>query len=357
MSRTSRIAAAATALPEHRYSQREITAAFADVVLPSGSDRRLLHRLHAAAGVSYRHLALPLDDYVTLAGFGAANDAFIRIGLDLGERAVRAALEQAGVEAGDVDLLLFTSVTGLAAPSLDTRLVARLGLRPDVRRIPMFGLGCAAGAAGIARLHDFVRGDPDAVAVLLSVELCSLTWQRDDTSMANLVASGLFGDAAAAAVVVGERRAAELGTRGPRVVASRSRVYPETERLLGMDVGGSGLRVVLAAGVADAVEDGVGLEVMAFLEDHGLKTADIVTWLAHPGGPKVLEAMSRSLDLPDGALERTRRSLDSVGNLSSASVLHVLEDALSAPTPAAGSPALMLAMGPGFASEAVLLQW
>jgi alkylresorcinol/alkylpyrone synthase len=353
----SRIVSAAPALPPHRYDQQALTDAFADVVLPAGEDRRLLERLHAATSVEQRHLALPIEAYAELDGFGAANDAFISVGTDLGEAAVRDALSQVGLLADEVDLLMVTSVTGIAAPSLDARLVPRLGLRRDVKRLPVFGLGCVAGAAGIARLHDLVAGDPDAVAVLLSVELCSLTVQHDDTSMANLVGSGLFGDGAAAVVLLGERRAAALGLTGPQVRATRSRFYPDTERVMGWDIGGSGFRIVLAASVADVVEEHLGHDVTAFLGDHELKIDDVARWVAHPGGPKVLHAMARTLGLPPGALDRTWRSLARVGNLSSASVLHVLADTLAEPAPASGAHGVLLAMGPGFCSELVLLRW
>lgn len=354
----TRVLSVAPVLPPHSYDQQTLTDAFAEVVLPAGADRRVLDRLHEATGVRRRHLALPLEAYAGLEGFGAANDAFIQVGAELGERAIRAALATAALQPADVDLVMTTTVTGVAAPSLDARLVQRLGLRPDVRRIPVFGLGCVAGAAGVARVHDLLAGDPDGVAVLLAVELCSLTIQRDDTSMANLVGSGLFGDGAAAVVLVGERRAAAMGRpAAPRVVSTRSRFYPDTERVMGWDIGGSGFRIVLDASVADVVETNLGPDVTAFLDDHDLKVDDMTTWVAHPGGPKVLHAMERALGLPPGALDLTWRSLERVGNLSSVSVLHVLADTLAGPPPAAGSFGLMLAMGPGFCSEMVLLQW
>lgn len=358
----SRIAAVSAVLPPHTYPQTLITEAFADLVLPRGNGRVVLERLHEATGVRTRHLALPLPDYLALDGFGAANDAFIRVGTDLGERAVAQAVQQAGLTPGDVDLLMTTSVTGIAAPSLDARLVPRLGLRPDVKRIPIFGLGCVAGAAGVARVHDYLRGDPDGVAVLLSVELCSLTVQPDDDSMPNLVASGLFGDGAAAVVMVGERRAERMGlVEGPsaavQVLASRSRFYPGTERVMGWDIGASGFRIVLAASVADVVEEHLGEDVRGFLEDYDLKTLDIARWVAHPGGPKVLHAMRRALDVPEEAFAVTWRSLAAVGNLSSASVLHVLAETLSSPRPEAGEHGLLMAMGPGFCAELVLLRW
>lgn len=321
-----------------------------------GERRHLLERFHAASGVESRHLVLPLDEYGKLDGFGAANDAYLRFAVEFGAEATRVALDAAGLEPADVDVLMTVSVTGIGAPSVDARLVAALGLRPDVRRVPVFGLGCVAGAAGLARLHDILAGDPDGVAVLLAAEACSLTVQRDDVSAANLVASALFGDGIGAVVLAGDARARRLGAGGPRVMATRSRLYPDTERVMGWDVGGSGFRIVLAASVADVVESHLGEDVSEFLRDNGLRVADVESWVAHPGGPKVLDATARALGLADGELSAARRSLATVGNLSSASVLHVLGWTLAHPPPP-GSPGLMLAMGPGFCSELVLLRW
>lgn len=355
----SHVVSVAPALPEHRYPQHEITEMFAELVLPPSADQSLLRRFHSSAGVEQRHLALPLEDYRNLTSFGQANDAFIEVGLELAEQAVRSALEQAHLAASEVDLLLVTSVTGVAAPSLDARLVGRLGLRPDVKRLPVFGLGCVAGAAGVARLHDYLQGHPAGVAVLVSVELCSLTVQRDDASTANLVASGLFGDGATAVVMTGRDRAPAAGTpgAGPEVIATRSRMYPDTERVMGWDVGGTGFRIVLAASVADVVRANLEKDVAGFLADQGLSIDDVARWVSHPGGPKVLEAVQDALTLPDGALRHAWESLRQVGNLSSSSVLHVLAATLQDTTPAAGQHGLLLAMGPGFCAELVLLRW
>jgi alkylresorcinol/alkylpyrone synthase len=357
----SAVAGVRAVLPGHVHRQEDITAQLGEVVLGRHAQRSekvaLLRRLHQAAGVRTRHLALPLERYADLGGFGASNDVFIEEGTHLGERAVREALDAAGLEPADVDMVMTTSVTGIAAPSLDARLVGRLGLRPDVKRVPIFGLGCVAGAAGIARLHDYLEGHPDDVAVLLSVELCSLTFQADDDSTANLVASGLFGDGAAAVVMVGERRAAQLAIEGPRVLASRSRFYPDTDRVMGWDIGGSGFRIVLAATVADVVRQYLGDDVQDFLAVHDLKIPDVDTWVAHPGGPKVIDAITGALELPADALDVTRRSLAGIGNLSSSSVLHVLEQTLAEGRPTPGTPGVLMAMGPGFCAELVLLQW
>jgi alkylresorcinol/alkylpyrone synthase len=354
-----RILSVRGALPEHRYEQREITTTFTETMLGDAVDRSIVERLHRNAGVETRHLALPMERYAQLRDFGESNDAFIEVGVELGAQAVTEALKAAGLTPEDVDLIVSATVTGLAVPSLEARVAQVIGLRPDVIRMPLVGLGCVAGAAGVARLHDYLVGHPDKVAVLMSVELCSLTLQRNDTSMPNLVASGLFGDGSAAVVAVGSARAddlASLRSVQPEVLASRSRLYPDSERTMGWDVGATGLKIVLDNKVPELVRTYVGGDVDAFLADHGLSQSDIEWYVAHPGGPKVLEALAEALNVSRDALQVTWDSLAKIGNLSSASVLNVLADTLASRPPRPGSYGLMLAMGPGFCSELVLLR-
>jgi alkylresorcinol/alkylpyrone synthase len=316
---------------------------------------RLARRLHHSARVATRHLALPIERYPLLDGFTAANEAFVEVAVDLGAQAVVGALDEAGLGVTDVDLIMSSTVTGIAVPSLEARIAARFGLRPDVKRIPVIGLGCVAGAAGIARLHDYLVGHPDDVAVFVSVELCSLTLQRDDPTVANQVASGLFGDGAAAVVLVGANRAGDHS--GPTVVSSRSHLYPDSERAMGWDVGSSGLRIVLGAEVPDLVRTHLASDVHGLLAANGLTIDDVSTWVCHPGGPKVIETIQSVLGLDEYDLGLTWRSLWEVGNLSSASVLHVLRDTVAQRPPPAGSWGVLMAMGPGFCAELVLLRW
>lgn len=351
------LAAVQGVLAPHRYPQGEITEAFARVCLGADGNHELVRRLHANALVEWRHLSLPLEDYATLADFGAANDVFIETACDLAVEAIESALAAAGIRADEVDVIVSTTVTGVAVPSIDARIAYRLGLRPDVKRIPLFGLGCVAGAAGIARVHDYLRGWPDQVAVLLSVELCSLTVQRDDTSIANLIACGLFGDGAAAVVAVGAERARRDDVQGPRVVATASHLYPDSGDTMGWEVGAGGLKIFLNAEVPNLVRRYLGDDVRDFLRQHELHPSDITAWVSHPGGPKVIEAIEDELALPADALELTWRSLAEVGNLSSSSVLHVLRDTLDKRSPTPGTPGLLMAMGPGFCAELVLLEW
>ncbi|MBS2539385.1 type III polyketide synthase, partial [Catenulispora sp. NF23] len=199
----SRIAAVTSALPAHRHRQADLASATADLCTLSPTRRALLDRLSANSGVQTRHTVLPLTGYRRLEGIDQSNDVYIEHATELGGRAVDSALRQAGVAPEDVDLFVTTSVTGLAVPSLDARLVPRLGMRPDVKRVPMFGLGCVGGAAGLSRIHDYLLAWPEHTAVLMAVELCSLNVPLVDATMPDLVVSALFGDGAGAVVVRG----------------------------------------------------------------------------------------------------------------------------------------------------------
>ncbi len=347
-----KIAAVSSALPKNYYDQEALLAAFREEWSTRYFNLRRLEELHKNVLVGGRHLALPIEEYPKLATWGQANDHWIRVALELGGEAVLGALDRAELNVEDVDTLYFVTVTGVATPSIDARLVNSIGLPARVKRVPIFGLGCLAGAAGVARAADYLKGHPGEVAVLLSVELCSLTLQREDLSVPNLIASGLFGDGAAAAVLVGHHRESS----GPRVVDSRSAFYPETEEVMGWDVSERGFKVVLSAEVPEMVRRHLRHDVDGFLAEHGLKRGDISAWISHPGGPKVLEAMEEALELPREAFAGAWRTLKEVGNMSSTSVLLVLEEMLETPPPP-GSWGLMSAMGPGFCSELVLLQW
>lgn len=348
-----RIAAVATAFPAHWYEQEVLTEYLVQAFGAEAALAARMRSLHANAGIDGRYLVRPLESYGALRDFTACNAAWLAGALELGERAIHTALERAGIAAGEVDAVFFSTVTGVASPSVDARLMDRLGFRADCKRLPLFGLGCVAGAAAVSRAADYVRGHRDGVAVVLTVELCSLTLQRDDRSVANLISVGLFGDGAAAAVVVGDERPEP----GPSIRATRSVFYPDTENVMGWNIGAHGFRIVLSAEVPTVARERVPGDVDAFLADLGRRRADVRRWIAHPGGPKVLRALQDGLGLSPDDLACSWRCLARAGNLSSASVLMILEESLRTNPGQAGDLGMMLAMGPGFCSEFLLLGW
>lgn len=348
-----KIVSTATAFPPHYFTQQQVVAALQDYWGESFEKSALLERLHLRTGVDGRHFARALGEYKALDTWGKTNDVWIETAEELGEQAIDCALKIAGATRGQIGAIFFVSVTGVASPSIDARLVNRMKLSPNIKRNPIFGLGCVAGAAGLARAADYVRAYPDQIAVLLSVELCSLTWQRCDLSVANLISSGLFGDGAAAVLVAGDK----VPLHGPRIVANYQVFYPDTQDVMGWKISEKGFNIVLSPDVPKVVRENLGRDVDTFLAGQGLTRSDIGSWIMHTGGPKVLEASAEALGLHDGELDVSWEALRRVGNLSSASVLVVLDEVMKHRRPAQGTRSILAAMGPGFCAEMLLLEW
>jgi alkylresorcinol/alkylpyrone synthase len=348
-----RIIGAGSAFPANTYEQQEITAALKEAWQSQLDNPQVLDRLHSRCGVERRHLVLPLEAYDRVTTWGQANDLWIDCAQTLGRDAICRAITPLGLVPRDIDALFFTSVTGVASPSIDARLVNRMGLSPNIKRIPMFGLGCVAGAAGLARAADYVRAFPEHIAVVLAVELCSLTWQRDDVSVANMISTGLFGDGAAAAVVAGR----DTDLAGPEILATKSVFYPGSEEVMGWDISETGFHIVLSPDVPKVIRENLGGDVDDFLAENRLRRSEVVSWIIHTGGPKVLEAVEDSLELAPDALKLSWECLRLVGNLSSASILVVLQEVLAHHRGKPGTHSILAAMGPGFCSELLLLRW
>ena len=348
-----RIASVASAFPKNYYKQEVLVEALKKQWTKSLPNVDILDRLDESMKVEGRYAVESIEFYENMETWGEANNAWIEHALDLGEKALCRAVQKAGLEPKDLSAIFVTSVTGIAAPSIDARLVNRMGLSPNIKRIPIFGLGCVAGAAGISRAADYVRGYPDQAAALLSVELCSLTLQKKDLSMAHLISALLFGDGAAATVVVGP----EVESDGPEILATKSIFYPNSEHVMGWDISEQGFRIVLSPEVPDTVIKHLGGDVDEFLGEQGLKRSDIKSWIMHTGGPRVLEATAIALGLTEKDLAASWNCLKKVGNISSTSVLLVLEDVYTHRRPAPDELSILAAMGPGFCSELVLLRW
>jgi alkylresorcinol/alkylpyrone synthase len=347
------IVSTASAFPKHYYSQEELLAELQRFWGDRIDDPKVLRRLHRHVGVDGRYLSIPKEEYLTMRTWGEANHHWIRTATELGEKAVAGALAGAGLNGRNLGAFFFTSVTGICSPSIDALLINKMGLCRNIRRVPIFGLGCVAGAAGISRAADYVKAYPGQIAVVLSVELCSLTIQREDVSMANLISAGLFGDGAAAVIVAGD----DCGLPGPNILAHRSVFYPDTEEMMGWDISEKGFRIMLSREVPNLVRNNLAHDVDEFLATRGLTRADIGSWALHTGGPKILEATAEALGFKNGELDVSWKCLRRTGNLSSASVLVVLDEVMKNRRPSPGTLGILAAMGPGFCSEFVLLEW
>ena len=379
------IIATAAGLPDHRYPQAELTEQLQALWAEHGVNPARIASLHANTTIETRYLAEPRERYPEMKGWAAPNEAFLRRAVELGERALTELIGQVEIGFEDVAHLTVFSTTGIAVPSLDARLMNRLPFAPTLKRLPVYGLGCVAGASGIARAADYLAGHPEEAAIALTVELCSLMIEPGDVSVGNLIACGLFGDAAAAVLLVGDAHPlagtnasaggplalgsssgdgpvlarADHGGPAPavRVVDSRSAALPATERHMGWDVTDAGMRIVISAALPDTARTALRPHVEALLAEHGLTIPDVGRWLCHPGGPRVIDAIEEGLGLDTGRLDDTRSLLRRVGNVSSASVLLLLDEAMRTAAERAGTWGVLLAMGPGFSAEIVLLRW
>jgi alkylresorcinol/alkylpyrone synthase len=357
VSHSPRLIALATAVPPHVLRQGDV-ARFAAHLFPEtlGNRERLLE-MFEHTDIEQRHMCVPLDWFASAHDFAEKNDLYVENAVRLGAEVARRVLSEAGLEPSDVDHLVFVSSTGLATPSVDARLANTLGMREDLKRTPIWGLGCAGGAVGLSRAGDFARADQNARVLLIALELCSLTFQHDDLSKRNLVATSLFADGAAAALVIGVDAAWRRNGGPPplELGASFSMLWRDTLDVMGWDVDGEGLHVVFSRDIPTIVHEKVRPSLDRFLTECGLHLDGLDHLVAHPGGAKVLRAYSDALALPPAAFEHAREVLRDYGNMSSPSCLFVLERFRRARDIAQGDHALVTALGPGFSAEYVLL--
>ena len=350
----ARLAHVSTLLPEYKMTAEEVERYAHLVCEVWGLNTATVVRIIRNAKVDVRYGVQPIEELIADHTFKDRNDLFIEKSVDLGERVIRKLLDETGLKPTDIDMLFTVSCTGFMIPSMDAYLIPRLGMKPTTRRVPITELGCAAGAVGLSRAYEYIRAYPDHKAILLAVELPTLTFQRRDVNMAHVVSSIIFGDGAAAALVHGTSHQA-----GPRILATQSFLFPESLWYMGFNIDGGGLHIVLDKKVPEAIRTTIGPLVEGFLSSQGVSLSDIKWTAVHPAGRKPISHMEEVLKMPRSMTQYTWKVLREYGNMSSASVLFVLKELLNAPeAPAkAGDLGLILAFGPGFSAELLLARW
>lgn len=343
------IVSVGTAIPPYTLRQEEIKEFVAALFQTKMDHLERLLPVFENGLIKVRHLSRPLAWYQEGHSFAEANKAYEETALALAEEAAVKAIEKAGIRSTEIGMIMYISSTGIATPTVDARIIQRLGLSAHTVRIPIWGLGCAGGVSGLARAAELAQTLNGKAVLLIAVELCSLTFQRNDYSKANLVGTSLFGDGAAAALVA-------VNGGGPAVCGSYSTLFPATEDVMGWNVTESGLKVRFSRDIPSLVRRHLPELTGKACDQWDIDSKSVQHYVVHPGGAKVLNAYADSLKLTDGKLDHAYRILESYGNMSSASVLFVL-DSFLASTPPAGQYGLMLALGPGFSAEQVLFRW
>jgi alkylresorcinol/alkylpyrone synthase len=350
------IVSAGTAVPPYRVDQDTSREFARNLFANSFRDIERLLTVFESAQVEKRHFCAPPSWFEQAHSFPEKNQMYIENGLKLSSEAIRNCLDQAGLAPTDPDILVFVSTTGVSTPSLDAMLFNELGLRQDIKRIPIWGLGCAGGASGLARGMELARAYPDAKIVVCCLELCGLTFLHNDRSKSNLIATSLFADGAAAVLIMGDGVAEKTGHKGPRMLTAKSTIWPDSLDVMGWDLEEDGLKVIFSKDIPTLVANQIRPEVEAMLSEVGIALGDLDRFIAHPGGMKVLQAYQEALNLRKEMLDHSRDVLREHGNMSSCTVFFVLARELQE-SHNPGEYGLIMALGPGFSCEQVMVQW
>lgn len=355
-----RIIATGTVLPDHVLTQHEVSQFARDIYGEAFADIDRLMGIFDNTEIEKRHFCVPLEWFGGPASFSEKNDLYIENAIELSTRAIDTCLEKAGLELKDIDYLLYVSTTGISTPSIDAQLIQRLPFRRTIKRLPIWGLGCAGGASSIARAMDLARADKTARILIVVTELCGLTFMRNDLTKSALIASSLFADGSAAVLVAGRDAVIPVSHNAPRLLASQTNTLDDSLDVMGWDIGDDGFRVKISRDIPTIVRTFMRNSIETFLASEGLDISHIEHFIAHPGGAKVLQAYAESLDLPPEKLDYTREILRTCGNMSACSVLFVLDRFMEHASRRAsidGTYGLLGALGPGFSSELVLMRW
>jgi alkylresorcinol/alkylpyrone synthase len=337
----------ATAVPQRTVEQHEAKVRAREAW---GGNKALFDRLASVfdnAGIATRHIVAPQDWYLQDHGWHDRNALYLEASDELFVEAASAAIEKAGLSPSAIDGVVTVSTTGIATPSLEARAGPRIGLRRNVRRVPVFGLGCAGGVNGLAATARFAAAEPGTNWLFVAIETCSISIRLDGDDPAAIVATALFGDGAAAAVVsAGEHSIA-------RIAGSAEKQWPDTLRIMGWDVEDPGLSVVFDRAIPPFIEQHLAEAVDELCAEIGIKRADVDRFCCHPGGVKVIDAIETALDLNQGELNLEREVLRDYGNMSAPTVMFVLERLLKQGLP---KRVMMTAFGPGFTCAGLLLE-
>jgi alkylresorcinol/alkylpyrone synthase len=343
-----RIISVASALPPYRVGQGEAKDFARGMFGEVYTDIERLAPIFDNVHVENRHFCVPVEWFMEDHTFPEKNALYVEHALDLSEKSARRALDRVGADPREVGAIFFVSTTGFSTPSLDSKLIFSLGLSEHVRRVPIWGLGCAAGAAGLARAAEYARLYPDQLVLLVGVELCGLTFQRSDRSKSNLVSTSLFADGAAA-VLLG-------ASGGPELLGGHSTTWPDTEDVMGWSLIETGLKVRLSKSVPRIVHEKLRENLTDACASLALDFDELRHFILHPGGAKVLDAFEEVLGMEPGGLVYSRGVLRECGNMSSVTVLFILERFLEEGEFAPGDLGVLSAMGPGFSAEHVFFR-
>ena len=300
--------------------------------------------------IKFRNFCKPLSYYAKPNTFEERNNEYIKASLDYSIQAIEDCVVKANIGKEEITDILFVSTTGLATPSMDALIINKLRLNPHINRIPVWGLGCGGGVSGMAKANVVAIANPDAIVLLVAVELCSLTLIKSDYSKSNLIGSSLFSDGIAACIIKGD----SYSSSGIDYVASSSKLYYDSLDVMGWDFQDTGFKVLFSKDIPKFIDENISAAIDEFLSKNGLQLSDVKNFIFHPGGKKVLDAYTNALGVKGDFMKLTREVMNEYGNMSSATVLYVLEKFMREGLDEGYG--LMLAMGPGFSSEMVLLK-
>ncbi|WP_112661610.1 type III polyketide synthase [Microvirga flavescens] len=347
MGPSAKLISIATAVPEHVLLQRDVAAAANEIFSGRYGDFNRLSPVFDTAGIHKRHAVRPLEWFFEAHGWPERTAAYLEGALKLFVDAARSALQDAGLDAHDIDTIVTVSSTGIATPSLEARAFGIMGFRDDVHRVPVFGLGCAGGVTGLAIAARLAQARPGTNVLFVAVELCTLSFRLDELTKANIVATALFGDGAAACIL----RTSEEGIA--EIEASGEHTWPDTLDIMGWNVDPQGFGVIFARAIPPFAEMHMGPAIAGILARAGLTPSDVDRYICHPGGKKVIVALERALSLDQGSLDHERQVLSEYGNMSAPTVLFVLARAIATGLP---RRSLLSALGPGFTASCVSLK-